>query len=383
MPLEGELVVRLPWNGHRVDQVTLHSSRPFVASRMLTGKSPDEVVAAVPLMFSICGGAQRAAAVNALAAAGACGASAADTGDELDVILETVQEYFWRLLIDWPKAMGREHLAAPVASVRQQIAADARGLNGSSDEEGATATHELGASIAALAAKYIYGISPGAWLSLGDRAALQAWIDRGATLPAVLLGELVRQMPDVGRSDVALMPTTTPAALVSAVVPVMGEPHFARTPTWDGVPVETGALARMCSQPVVAAQAARHGNAVATRMVARLAELATLLQELASARPRVDAPARIQMFALAPGDGLAAVQTARGLLLHRAHLADGKVRDYQIVAPTEWNFHPDGALVRGLSGLVADDETQLEQRARVAVQALDPCVACRIEVGHA
>ncbi len=382
MTLEGELVVHLPWNGRRVHRVTLHSSRPFVASRVLAGKSPGEVVATVPLMFSICGNAQRAAAVNALTAAGASGVSGVDTGDELGVILETVQEYFWRLLIDWPKAMGRQPVAPPVAAVRQQIAAKARGANGVTAWEAATATRELGARIGALATKSIYAMSPAAWLTLGDSAALQAWIERGATLPALLLGELMRQMPDVGRSDVGLMPTA-PDALISAVVPAMGKPQFARTPTWDGVPVETGALARMFSQPVVAAQTARHGNAVATRMVARLAELATLLEELAGWRQTAHAPSRIQTFALAAGDGLAAVQTARGLLLHRAQLADGRVRDYQIVAPTEWNFHPDGALVRGLSGLAADDETALEQRARVAVQALDPCVACRIEVGHA
>ena len=118
-------------------------------------------------------------------------------------------------------------------------------------------------------------------------------------------------------------------------------------------------------------------------MVARLVELAMTLEELASAPGTEPAPARIQTLPLGSGEGLAAVQTARGLLLHRARLADGQVMDYQIVAPTEWNFHPDGALVRGLSGLAVDDEPALELRARVAVQALDPCVGCRIEVGHA
>ena len=91
----------------------------------------------------------------------------------------------------------------------------------------------------------------------------------------------------------------------------------------------------------------------------------------------------VQAIALAPGEGLGAVQTARGLLLHRARLADGRVAHYEIVAPTEWNFHPEGALVRGLRGLVTDDGAALEQQARLAVQALDPCVACAIEVGHA
>ena len=81
---------------------------------------------------------------------------------------------------------------------------------------------------------------------------------------------------------------------------------------------------------------------------------------------------------------MAWVQNARGLLLHRVALdAQGMVDDYRIVAPTEWNFHPDGALVHGLTGLAADDEARLVRQARLAVQALDPCVACRVEVVHA
>ena len=383
MPLEGELAVHLSWDGHHVQQVTLRSSRPLAAARVLESKRPDEVVAVVPLLFSICGGAQRAAAMGALTAAGAPAPSCGAVGDEQTVILETVQEYFWRLLIDWPEAMGRQPLAAPVGAVRRRIAAMPLGPSDVLPEENETAMKELGTALESLATQDIYGVSPAAWLSLGDTDALQAWVERGATLPAMLLGELLQEMPEVGRSNVALMPPTAPDTLIATVVPAMGEPQFARTPTWNGVPVETGALARMCSQPVVAAQAARHGNAVATRMVARLAELATLLQELTSGRHAEQAPARIQALALAPGDGVSAVQTARGLLLHRARLADGRVTDYRIVAPTEWNFHPEGPLVRGLCGLAADDETALRQRARVAAQALDPCVACRIEVGHA
>ena len=77
------------------------------------------------------------------------------------------------------------------------------------------------------------------------------------------------------------------------------------------------------------------------------------------------------------------MQTARGLLLHRVCLEEGRVAHYQIVAPTEWNFHPAGALVRGLRTIVTDDSEALEQRTRLAVQALDPCVAFHIEAGHA
>jgi Ni,Fe-hydrogenase I large subunit len=113
-------------------------------------------------------------------------------------------------------------------------------------------------------------------------------------------------------------------------------------------------------------------------MVARLVELALLIEGRVAA-----ADMGVEGLTLGEGDGLAAVQTARGLLLHRVRLADGRVADYQIVAPTEWNFHPEGALVRGLVGIEARDDAGLVRSAQLVVQALDPCVACRVEVGHA
>ena len=53
----------------------------------------------------------------------------------------------------------------------------------------------------------------------------------------------------------------------------------------------------------------------------------------------------------AEGQGFAAVDSARGRLYHSLHLdAAGRIADYRIVAPTEWNFHPDGPFARALRG---------------------------------
>jgi Ni,Fe-hydrogenase I large subunit len=133
----------------------------------------------------------------------------------------------------------------------------------------------------------------------------------------------------------------------------------------------------------VAALEAAYGHAAVTRIVARMVEVGALLAELAGARPaQADSP-RTQSIALGHGDGLGAVETARGLLLHRARVHDECVVEYQIVAPTEWNFHPHGALVRGLVDTGATDPADLLRRARLDVHSLDPCVACRVEIGHA
>jgi uptake hydrogenase large subunit len=381
MTREGELTVRLPWDGRRVHAPTVSSTRPLVASRMFAGKSPEQVIAMVPLLFSICGGAQRAAASAALAAAGAEGI-VRRAADERGVVLETVQEYFWRLLIDWPQAMGRQTFATPVATARHRIAAAARDRDGAPAFENEARMRELGVELSHIAAKSIYAMASGEWLEIEDEIALQKWAGRETTLPAMLTHDLLDENVGLGRSDVALMPNA-PEALLETVVPAMVEPEFAHAPTWNGTPMETGALSRVYAEPLVAALDASHGHAILTRMIARLVELGRLLDGLATGMERADHLPPIQGFALGLSEGLAAVQTARGLLLHRVRLSGTNVEDYGIVAPTEWNFHPHGALVDGLGRLEADDEVVLSRHARLAVQALDPCVACRIEVGHA
>ncbi|HBQ37055.1 MAG TPA: Ni,Fe-hydrogenase I large subunit, partial [Rhodobacteraceae bacterium] len=54
-------------------------------------------------------------------------------------------------------------------------------------------------------------------------------------------------------------------------------------------------------------------------------------------------------------------------LIHMARMENGLIADYKILAPTEWNFHPDGVASQALAGLVPD-------QARALVEAIDPCV---------
>ncbi len=385
MPIEGELTVRLAWDGRRVTAVGIKSSRPFAAARILTGRIPADAAATVPMLFAICGGAQGAAAAGALSAAGATDVAAEPARHAHGVALETIQEYCWRILIDWPQAMGFAANATPVAAVRHAIAAAARNADGRSSALGnVPAMRELGAQLSRLAEQAIYGIPPAAWLEMADRAALDAWIARGSSTPAKLLGMMQADMPGLGRSDVALMPAPTRESLLAVIVPALDRGRdFERAPDWEGRPVETGALARAQRHPLVAAIVAADGHSAGSRFVARLVDLARLLGEFATAAPGDGALTCVQSFPVVAAEGLAAVQTARGLLLHRARIDGGRVADYRIVAPTEWNFHPRGALAQGLAGLDAGNRLELEHRARLAVQALDPCVACRIEVEDA
>jgi hypothetical protein len=59
------------------------------------------------------------------------------------------------------------------------------------------------------------------------------------------------------------------------------------------------------------------------------------------------------------------------------------VQDYVLVAPTEWNFHPRGALVAGLQGVRVGGIAALTQLVEAQVLSLDPCVEFTTEICHA
>ena len=77
---------------------------------------------------------------------------------------------------------------------------------------------------------------------------------------------------------------------------------------------------------------------------------------------------------VASGIGRTMVETARGLLMHEIVLDGERIADYSIVAPTEWNFHPQGPLAGWLTGREASDHEALRNFAACGVAALDPCV---------
>ena len=355
---EGELVVRLGLKANRVHSVNIASSRVALPERMTRGRSADEVARTLPLLFSICARAQAAAAAGALdAARGRTPDAAIQQQRAAGVRREAIVELLTRLLIDWPRVMGAVPDVSSVARARQALPAQAL-----------TTWRDI-------ARERIYGVAPEGWIANATLAALESWTAAAETLPARLFGQLQQESADLGRSDVRTMPVATLEALLPLLVRLADDPNFSQSPDWLGCPVETGALARYAEHALVAAYVDRHSNTVAARMLARLVELAALLSE--GDEPGLPS---VRQHAFAPGMGIGLAETARGLLLHHAEVNEGQVTRYRIVAPTEWNFHPDGALARGLRERHVDGPEKACRETQVLVQALDPCVACTVEV---
>lgn len=387
MNLEGRIDIRLE---RRVDAsvgVSIHSTRPQLAQKLLAGRTPEEAANLAGLIFSLCGKAQRVAAQAACEAAqGRLSDAATQRDRDSAVLLELAQEHAWRLLLNWPEQSGTPLGIAPDMSSLLRLRQAAESLrssackSGEARESGEPLAGEAGdprcfaETLDSLLQTNLLGESATTWLAR-DLAGFDAWRRAGTTPIARLFAEL-GEGADIGISQASLLPPLECLADDAArdlAQRALDNPAFCAHPVLHDAPAETGALARMCMQPLLAAWIAQRGRGAGARLLARLLELVALPARLSGS-----GQALIRAWHLGEQSGLAGVETSRGLLLHAVRLRDGKVAEYRIVAPTEWNFHPNGALAQALSGLAPGGD--FEARARLVSQSLDPCVAFGIEI---
>ena len=369
MSVEGDITVRVAVRDRAVAAVDISSTRPAIAERVLTGKPVDEAVALVPRLFSICGRAQAMAAQLA-ATASAELTPGTDTALRQDIAAlepalytELAHDTLWRALLDWPRALDVEPDSDTLAWARSALAGNGR------------------AALRAVVERELLGESCESWLD-GDLAALERWANFTRTPASRLLSAVLDDDPRQGASDTPLLPSFSDETMMETITARLSvDQTFDRTPQWAGRPAETGALARTQAQPRVAAAIRAYGRGTLARWIARLTELARLVIGRGFAAPIAG------RCALGEGRGLGWVETARGALLHLIERGDAgrsaRIQRYCIVAPTDWNFHPHGALAAGLVGVPVADESQLRRRVSWQIGALDPCVAWRLELSHA
>ena len=164
--------------------------------------------------------------------------------------------------------------------------------------------------------------------------------------------------------------------------------------TWNKAPrlagqvVETGAIARQLAagQPLVLDAVQRHGGTVFTRVLARLLELARVvpMMERWLGQLQPNAPYCVPTPALTDGAGVGLSEAARGSLGHWLVASGGRIANYQIIAPTSWNFSPrdaagtPGALEQALAGAPVAPGEATPVAVQHIVRSFDPCMVCTV-----
>lgn len=387
----GELSIQVCTHDGVVTAVDIASTRPQVADRLLGGQPAAAAVALVPKLFAVCGRAQAIAAELALQAARQAPADdhAHDRQRRRRLDTEIALDYLWRALLDWPQAVAGQADKTPADSA---LLADLRRALGADPAADEPATRE---ALRRAVDQGVLGGSAQAWFEHEHVQAFEIWIARASTPAARLLAAVQRDGARHGApggapggNEVPLLPALGDAGSLRAIAAaLMADDEFARLPRFGDHPAETGAVARMASHPLVAALAGAFGRSTLTRLAARITELARI-----AAGGEPSAPLFGRMTLATEGGvrrGAGWVETARGALVHLIEVTgapggrDERIARYRILAPTEWNFHPRGALAAGLLGAHFGRDAELRQRAQWLVQALDPCVDYTLELRDA
>ncbi len=381
MGIEGRLNIGLATNADHVAAVSIDSTRPVRASRMFHGKGVVEVLKMLPMLFTICGTAQACAAVRACEQALAMSpAPGVETLRESLVRMETLREHMWRILLDWPGFLAEAPEHRGMAQMLELQRDYRQALMGEQDPFVLAAAapgaepqvpQALAEKIALVTGQAVFDMSPCEWLDIGNPEMLGQWASSGSTVAARLIDRILQSgWSDLGACDIKALP----ALETGYIHRVLQDENFVAQPQWYGECRESTCLTRLESALLTRLQAG-HGNGLLVRLVARLTEIAQLSVNLTPLPGKaIESP---------PGEALKAgvgqVAAARGQLLHRVQLAGDVVTRYQILAPTEWNFHPEGVVARSLAGMHGDRE-QMESQARLLINAIDPCVGYELSI---
>ncbi len=167
-----------------------------------------------------------------------------------------------------------------------------------------------------------------------------------------------------------------------------GAYSWCKAPRLSGLAIETGALARQLvdGHPLLAGLTSGNGGSVSARVIARLIEVARIIP-LMERWIWAIRPGEPFCFHAGPPDearGAGLIEAARGALGHWLDIRKGRIFNYQIIAPTTWNFSPrdaggtPGACEQALVGAPVRPGESSPIAVQHIVRSFDPCMVCTV-----
>ncbi|MBR0781036.1 nickel-dependent hydrogenase large subunit [Bradyrhizobium iriomotense] len=360
LAFRNEIAITVLLSGGAIADVKVEPrSRPPL-TRLFAGKPAASLLPVLPRLFSLCSVAHQVAYLSAVEAARGDDAAPMTMRRRITaVIAERLTELLRSLFI------GRLALdGARAASVRAMMQAGAVLCAGADESGPETPRREAVLQIkSALGELGIAGEDPApgsmiaAYLAGLDAEALTSPLAEPSFLTAADDLDIVTRLSRDGAD-------------------------FSDAPDLHGRIPETGVWARRIGRQPVPPP----GAGPAERFKARIAEVARLCAWLEGSGQDHDDSA-VAAYRLGSGKGAAAVECARGRLHHAVELdRDDRIVRFEFLAPTEWNFHGRGPLVRSLKGAVLASGRRGQDAVRALVDSFDPCVGFSLsyrEAGHA
>ncbi len=124
---DGLLTARVRAEGVRIAGVDLQLLRPLQILKGLSGRTPEECLRLLPLLFPLCGSAHALAALQAVEDAAGIVPDPAHVAARATLVLaDAMAAHVWRECIDWMQLLQLPAESAPVAAARRLVGQIAR-----------------------------------------------------------------------------------------------------------------------------------------------------------------------------------------------------------------------------------------------------------------
>jgi len=387
--IEGKISIDLYPLSSSEDSVEISSSRPLQASKILIGKTPEQALSIIPLLFNICGVAQSRAALSSIQQSMLLDTNPAmEMSRDMLVLVENAKEHMLRIFLDWPKLFNQDannpdlsYLSQLVDNFKSAIfyQGQAFSLNSKLDIDAAKVETQI-EKLEQYLDDYLFSMPPEYWSDNKNIASLKQWTKHCNSIAAHAINTICEQgWASQGYTNCNQLPELDNETLINYFNADDVE-QFIAQPEWKGCCYETTALTRQFEHPLIQSLYREFHTTLITRWVARLIELASIPQQLHSMLKHLIKKNFNNNPEQKINQGLTQIEAARGRLIHRVEINQELISNYQILAPTEWNFHPRGIITQSLASLKSNDKKELRHLAHLMINAIDPCVGYELRI---
>jgi coenzyme F420-reducing hydrogenase alpha subunit len=390
MPIEGEIKISVVARSGQVESVSITSTRPLHITKLFAGKSIDSVADIMNALYHLCNTAHRFAFLRLLDESTVITLSQNEIqAYNLLLDLETIREHCFSIASKWSQDTDNLvdtniiNLLATLKEINSTLFANTDALSLADKElQSFNSIEKLIIKLEQQLQNLLIGSKNNSESIFTDMDSFNNWLQVGESKSVTFLNYLQQhKLNEMGDVKVFHLPDLDPEELSG----LLDNEVYIRQPSYQDTTCETTPYSRQSKHQFIKQLVNVHGNGVLTRAVSQLLEVFELLNKVKCDYKNIKAETisyKVQ-FPTLEKSALVQLEAARGRLVHQLSIENEKIKSYQILAPTEWNFHPKGVLNHMIKSLNFTDKEDLINKVRLLINAIDPCVGYSIKVDHA
>ncbi|AYQ57678.1 hypothetical protein MS2017_2020 [Bathymodiolus thermophilus thioautotrophic gill symbiont] len=388
MPVEGEITIKVKARFSQIEFVEIASSRPLHIAQLFIGKSINTVENIINMLYQLCNIAHRFAFLKLLNENKTIQLSQNEmSAYHLLLALETIKEHCFSIASKWNISkytsidVGIISLLTTIKEISNTLFTGGDPLSLANKQlQPFESVEKLIFKLEKQLQSLLLGEQVDSNLVFSHLKHFDSWLQTAESKAAIFLNNL-QSLNKIGDVKALHLPDLN----LKELGVLLQNDAYIKQPNYQNTLYETTPYSRQSTHSFIEEMTEVNGRGVFTRASAQLFEVFELLHRVKNDYQHIvfENISYTPQFFEIETTALTQLEAARGRLVHQMSIRNKTIISYQILAPTEWNFHPNGVLKQMIFSLNFTDKEDLIAKVKLLVNAIDPCVGYSVEVDYA